>query len=122
MDGLPLGPRGVPRALQCRPFGAEGTDHTAFRTRQVLLPPKPNELETATRTGPGRASLGTWQRSHSGSGSTRLMVGGRARCSMATRQASASTAAAAVTRCPVMLLVELTGTECTASPKTASST
>src|SRR5260370_18766340 len=82
----------------------------AVSTRQVLLPPKPKELDTATRTGCGRASLATWQRSHSGSGSWRLIVGGRARCSIATTQANASAAAAAVSRCPVMLLLELTGT------------
>ena len=29
--------------------------HTALRTKQVLLPPKPKELETATRTGCGLA-------------------------------------------------------------------
>src|SRR5579883_2838766 len=57
--------------------------HTALRTRQVLLPPKPKELEAATRTGCGRAWLGTWHKSHSGSGSTKLIVGGRAPRSMA---------------------------------------
>ena len=53
-----------------------GCGQTALRTRQVLLPPKPNELEMATRTFAGRASLATWQRLHSGSGSCKLIVGG----------------------------------------------
>src|SRR5947207_1037637 len=35
--------------------------YAAFSTRQVLLPPNPKELETATRTLAGRASCGTWQ-------------------------------------------------------------
>ncbi len=88
----------------------------------MLLPPKPKELETATRTVCSRAWLGTWQSLHSGSGSVRLIVGGRALRSMAARQASASTAAAAVRRCPVMLFVELTGTESMAGPNTACRT
>jgi hypothetical protein len=34
--------------------------HATLRsTMQVLLPPNPNELDTATRTGCGRASLAT---------------------------------------------------------------
>src|SRR5262249_3846044 len=94
----------------------------ARSTRQVLLPPKPKELETATRTAAGRASWATWQRLHSGSGSSRLMVGGRAPRRMAATQARASTAAAAVSRWPVMLLVELTGTRGQAPPSTAAST
>src|SRR5690242_14424387 len=94
----------------------------AVNTRQVLLPPKPNELETAVLTGWGRASFGTWQRSHSGSMLCRLIVGGTVCLSMATMHASASTAAAAVNRCPVMLFVELTGMRRTAGPNTVSST
>src|SRR5262249_18292895 len=47
-------------------------------TTQVLLPPKPKELDTVTFTRAWRAWCGTWHRSHSGSGSSRLMVGGRA--------------------------------------------
>ena len=44
----------------------------------MLLPPNPNELETAMRTRCGLASLATRQRSTSGS--SRLMVGGIAWC------------------------------------------
>ena len=91
---------------------------TAFSTRQVLLPPKPNEFDAATRTFAGRASFATWQRSHSGSGSSKLIVGGSALRSIAATHANASTAAAAVNRWPVMLLVELTGMRFTASPNT----
>src|SRR5262245_47002460 len=96
--------------------------YAAVSTRQVLLPPNPNEFDTATRTGCGRASLGTWHNRHSGSGLSRLMVGGRAWRSSATRHASASAAAAAVSKWPVMLLVELTGTRGRAGPNTASRT
>src|SRR5262249_30738815 len=95
---------------------------TPRSTTQVLLPPNPNEFDTATRTLASRAECGTWQRSHSGSGSSRLIVGGTAPLLMAARQASASAAAAAVSRWPVMLLVELTGTRRAWSPSTAFST
>src|SRR5262245_39807439 len=96
--------------------------YAAARTTQVLLPPKPKELDTATFTGCSLASWGTWQRLQSGSGWSRLMVGGTAWRSRVTMQASASRAAAAVSRWPLMLLVELTGMRRMASPKTVSRT
>ena len=58
---------------------------TARKTRLVLLPPKPNEFDTATRTSCGLASLATRHRSTSGS--SRLIVGGMAWCRKAVRQA-----------------------------------
>src|SRR2546426_2789636 len=102
---------------------AKQTDcQTAFNTKQVLLPPKPKAFDTATRTGCGRASLATWHKAHSGSGSSRLIVGGTARLWMAIRQTSASSADAAVNRWPVMLLVELTGRVAAPSPNTRCKT
>src|SRR5262245_45432634 len=99
---------------QARGIRLNREHHTVVSTRQVLLPPKPKELDSAVRTVCGRAWLATWHRRHSGSGFSRLIVGGTARRSMAARQATASAAAAAVSRWPVMLLVELTGTRASA--------
>ena len=44
--------------------------------RVTLCPPKPNEFESATRTGRSTATFGAQSRSQSGSGVTWLMVGG----------------------------------------------
>src|SRR5262249_30570496 len=46
-------------ADQRRPTSLRSTCQTAFRTRQVLLPPNPKEFDTATRTLCGFASRGT---------------------------------------------------------------
>src|SRR5262249_25468850 len=54
------------------------TIHAARNTKQVLLPPKPKELDMATRTGRSWAWLAMWHKLQSGSGSFRLMVGGMA--------------------------------------------
>ncbi len=72
------------------------------------MPPKPNELEIAARTGTSRAWLGTTSTSHSGSWLSTLMVGGTMPCWMASTLKAASTPPAAPSRWPVMLLVELT--------------
>ncbi len=90
------------------------------KTRLVLLPPKPNEFDTATRTRCGLASLATRQRSTSGS--SRLIVGGIAWCRKAVRQASASKAPAAVSMWPVRLLVDETGIRSASSPRTSRRT
>ena len=82
----------------------------------MLLPPNPNEFETATRTRWGRASLATKQRSTSGS--SRLIVGGIAWWRKAVRHARASKAPAAVSMWPVRLLVDETGIRSALSPST----
>src|SRR5205814_8336277 len=87
--------------------------------RLVLLPPEPNELENAKLTGCAIALCGTWHKLQSGSGASRLIVGGIIWRSIATRQATASTAAAALSRWPVMLLVELIGIVAVCGPKTS---
>lgn len=43
---------------------------------QVLVPQKPNQIDTATFDAWYRAWVGTWYRANSGSGSFRLIVGG----------------------------------------------
>src|SRR5438132_12159938 len=90
--------------------------------RQVLLPPKPNELEATVFRRCSWACQGTWRSGQAGSGLSRLMVGGTACFLRASTQASASKAAAAVSRWPVMLLVELTGVVFTLSPSVRART
>src|SRR3546814_1230809 len=71
MNGQPI--TGLPvQPAQC---------HSANRrnTSEPLVPPKPNELDTATSIGRGLASCGTKSRSQPSSGSCRLMVGGATR-------------------------------------------
>ena len=58
--------------------GPRSTQAALRSTRQVLLPPKPSEFEAATRIRAGRAWCGTCNNAHSGSGSSRLIVGGAA--------------------------------------------
>src|SRR5262249_41301794 len=94
----------------------------ALKTTQVLLPPKPKALEAATRTRRGCASRATWQSGHAGSGCSRVMGGGTACACNAPRQAPAFRAAAPDSKCPVMLLTELTGTRSTSSPITRCNT
>src|SRR5690606_22995131 len=55
-----------------------GQCHSANRrnTSEPLVPPKPNEFDTATSISLGLASCGTKSRSQPSSGSWRLMVGG----------------------------------------------
>ena len=48
----------------------------ARNTSVALVPPKPNEFDIAARIFILRAVIGTKSRSHSGSWSTRLIVGG----------------------------------------------
>ena len=74
---------------------------------RMLCPPKPRELERTRSTSAWMATLGTLFRSQAGSGSSRLMVGGRMDSFRAFRQAMASTAPAAPSMWPVMDLVEL---------------
>src|SRR5262245_48951104 len=95
-----------------------GPQPTFRSTSDVLLPPKPKELDTATVTGRGWAVFATWQRPvQSGSRSSRLIVGGTVCCSNAAMHAIASTAAAAQRTWPVVPLVELTGTDDARPPR-----
>ena len=66
---------------------------------------------------PRRPTRATWLRSHSGSGWSRLMVGGRNPSWMARIVIIASRAPAAPVRWPVIDLVDDTGTVATASPR-----
>src|ERR1035437_408937 len=92
---------------------------TARRARTALRPPKAKEFESAYSTWAARGWLGTTSRSHSGSGSLKLAVGGRMPSRRATMAARHSRAAAAPNAWPCMLLVELTGRFLTREPKTA---
>src|SRR5207253_11212791 len=76
-------------------------------TREPLVPPNPNELDSTTSISMSRAVCGTKSRSQPSSGSSRLMVGGATCPLIASTLKIASTAPAAPSRCPVMDLVEL---------------
>jgi hypothetical protein len=73
-----------------------------------LVPPKPNEFESAPRIFILRAVSGTKSRSHAGSTSTRLAVGGAIWSRIASTVNTASIPPAAPSRCPVIDLVEET--------------
>ena len=98
-----------------------GSPHAPELIHRPFLPPAQTaqnqagvaaaEAERVRHRDADRGAAGPrWRRrQRSTSGSSRLIVGGIAWCRMAARQASASKAPAAVSRWPVMLLVELTG-------------
>src|SRR2546430_17257963 len=76
----------------------------------AFVPPKPNEFETIVRTGAEYDSFATMFRSTSWSHLPKLMLGGRNCFCSARIQNTASIAPAAPNECPIMDLVELTGT------------
>ncbi len=82
--------------------------------------PKPKELLTAASepsAGSGRATFAAMSIARSGSGSTRLMVGGTRRSRSAIRDATVSSAPAPPSRWPVIDLVEVTTTWSVSSPR-----
>src|SRR5690554_2249721 len=98
------------------------THSCSLKTRLTFVPPKPKLFEIATRT---RASLATFgmrsKPSASSTGSSRLIVGGMRRLTMASVVMTASSAPAAPSRCPVMLFVlETRSPRFARSPKTLS--
>ena len=64
-------------------------------TSEALVPPKPNELESATSMGRSRGVLGTRSMAVSRSGLSRLMVAGATLSRMARIEKMASAAPAA---------------------------
>src|SRR5438067_1332569 len=90
------------------PLSARSYHSNRWNATTALVPPNPKELETATLIGTSRAWFGTTSRSHSGSWLSMLMVGGTTPWRIASTLKAASTPPAAPSRCPVMLLVELT--------------
>jgi hypothetical protein len=74
---------------------------------EALVPPKPNELDSATLISRLRALSGARSISVSTEGSSRFSVGGATWSRIASTLKIASTAPAAPRRWPVALLVEL---------------
>src|ERR1700710_3201854 len=75
-------------------------------TREALVPPKPNEFDSATLISRWRGFCGTRSIAVCTDGLSRLMVGGAILSRMARMQKIASTAPAAPSRCPGDDLVE----------------
>src|SRR5437899_3484127 len=73
---------------------------------EALVPPKPNELDSATSISRLRGACGTRSIAVSTDGFSRLMVGGARLSRIARMLKIASTAPAAPSRCPVDDLVE----------------
>src|SRR4029450_1035714 len=73
---------------------------SAVKTRQVLWPPKPNELDRTRATLASRATFGTTSSWIDGSGMRWLMVGGITPFAMVISDTTASTAPAAVSVWP----------------------
>src|SRR5205823_3304174 len=92
--------------------------YVTFRiTSDALCPPKPKLLLIATSTLRSRALCGTKSRSHSGSGLSRLIVGGMRLRDTDMAVMTASTPPLAPSKCPSWLLVELIATLYAWSPK-----
>src|SRR5258705_5176100 len=72
----------------------------------ALVPPKPNELDSATSISRLRGACGTRSIAVSTDGFSRLIVGGAMLSRMARMLKIASTAPAAPSRCPVDDLVD----------------
>src|SRR3989441_5821676 len=85
----------------------------------ALSPPKANELERAHSTWAARARWVMMSRSHSGSGSMKLAVGGSRPWCKAMTVATASSAPAAPRAWPCMDLVELTASRSACAPNTS---
>src|SRR5262249_51851576 len=96
----------------------------AVKARQTLCPPKPNELFSAAIGAPpcGLRFLGSVAMSTpaSSSGSSRLMVGGATASRRARMVATASSAPAPPSRCPVIGLVGDNTTPAAAGPSAAT--
>ncbi len=73
------------------------------------MPPNANEFERATETGASRATFGTTSRSHSGSLSPQLIVGGTIPVSIVRTVATASIPPAEHRQWPSMDLMDDTG-------------
>src|SRR5213596_3224872 len=78
------------------------------RTIVALVPPKPNELETAQSNCASRGWFATMFRDSSAC--RKLIFGGKNWCCSASRLTTASIAPAAPSEWPIILFVELTGT------------
>src|SRR5260221_13655083 len=92
--------------------------HQIMRKASVaLVPPKPNELDSAARIFIGRAVLGTKSRSHCGSWLNRFAVGGATWSRNASTVNTASMPPAAPSKCPVIDLVDDTASLAAWSPK-----
>src|ERR1700733_10289336 len=70
-------------------------------TRLALVPPKPNEFDSAMLIGFSRGLCGTRSMAVATEGLSRLIVGGRMLSRIANRQKIDSTAPAAPSRCPI---------------------
>src|SRR5438477_9886520 len=92
---------------------------TAPMTMALFLEPKPRQLQSAASISAARPWFGMKSRSHAGSGSQRLMVGGRKPRSMA--RAAVTTPAAPLAPCgwPIMDFTDDPGTRSARSPKTS---
>src|SRR5579864_6702333 len=91
-----------------RAWGDVSSYGQARKTIVAFVPPKPNEFESATRIVIGRATRGTKSRSHCGSASTRVAVGGAIWSRIASAVKTASMPAAAPSKCPVIDFVDET--------------
>src|SRR5262249_44285455 len=105
-------------------LGVTGRGQAGVKAGQTLCPPKPNELFSAAIGAPpcGLRFLGSVAMSTpaSSSGSSRLMVGGATASRRARMVATASSAPAPPSRCPVIDLVADTTTPAAAGPSAAT--
>src|SRR5437667_12851808 len=123
-----------PVALQIiADYGKRGTRSatqlaTRRKTKDALVPPNPNELDSTTSISRSLERCGTRSIGVSTDGLSKLMVGGATRSRMASTEKIASTAPAAPNRWPIDDLVDdiairpaaLPTTRCTAASSISS--
>src|SRR5580704_4992832 len=96
------------RPVRSKYGGPVGCHQSARRrkTRLALVPPNPNELDSAMLIGRSRGRCGTRSIAVATEGLSRLMVGGATLSRMASKQKIDSTAPAAPSRWPIEDLVD----------------